>query len=350
MTNTKRILIADDDECLVDALARRCQALDLQVERARDGMSALTKIDALEPDLVILDVNMPSGSGLGICEMVSRDPDLKSIPVIILTGRTDAETIASCNGLDAYYVPKGPDIWSRLEPLVVDLLEIGRSHAAERERPHPPNMGRADQNQPSSDGGDDRSLCQAARAKPGDGGCHDDEPQTDADRIRNQYIDTIFAALGGSQAALEESRDDDRPSYEVTRPWVLCIDDDPEFATTLKLRLQQHGVDLLHAFAGMEGYRFAFTHEAQAIILDQEMPGGNGEYILRRLKENPVTQDIPVIVLTGRKDQALARRMYNLGAARFLTKPLDWDDLWAGLRPLVRREEELAPLCQATLH
>ena len=77
------------------------------------------------------------------------------------------------------------------------------------------------------------------------------------------------------------------------------MDDDPDFAAMLKLRLQQHGVDVLHAFAGMEGYRFAFTHEAQAIILDQEMPDGNGEYILRRLKESPVTEGIPVIVLTG---------------------------------------------------
>jgi DNA-binding response OmpR family regulator len=100
----------------------------------------------------------------------------------------------------------------------------------------------------------------------------------------------------------------------------------------------------------MEGYRFAFTHEAQAIILDQEMPDGNGEYILRRLKESPATEGIPVIVLTGTKDQALARRMYNLGAARFLTKPVDWEDLWAELQPLVQRERELSPHCEAALN
>ena len=135
----------------------------------------------------------------------------------------------------------------------------------------------------------------------------------------------------------------------MTRPWVLCVDDDPDFAATLKLRLEQHGVDVLHAFAGMEGYRFAFTHGAQAIILDQEMPDCDGDYILRRLKENPVTEDIPVIVLTGTKDQALARRMYNLGAARFLTKPVDWDDLWAELRPFVQLEPEPAGLCDALL-
>src|SRR5262245_27962916 len=97
MKNSKRILIADDDESLVDALARRCEKLGARVERAHDGLAALIKIDALEPDLVILDVNMPSGSGLSVCEMVAHDPNLKAIPTIILTGRADGETIAACN-------------------------------------------------------------------------------------------------------------------------------------------------------------------------------------------------------------------------------------------------------------
>jgi DNA-binding response OmpR family regulator len=350
MKKSKRILIADDDECLVDALARRCQALDLDVDRAYDGMSALMKIDALEPDLAILDVNMPGGSGLSVCEMVAQDPHLKAIPIIILTGRTDVETITTCNRLDAIYVSKGPNIWSQLEPLVVDRLGIERAVAAEPKQPDQHDMGRADQSHPSPVGSDACLTHPPSRAMPGDDRGDDDEPQTEADRIRNRYIDTIFAALGGNRAGVNGSRGDDGPQYEVTRPWVLCVDDDPDFAATLKLRLQQHDVDVLHAFAGMEGYRFAFTHEAQAIILDQEMPDGKGEYILRRLKESPATEGIPVIVLTGTKDQALARRMYNLGAARFLTKPVDWDDLWNELRPLIYREAKPTHLCEWALN
>lgn len=336
MFSTKKILIADDDECLVDALARRCQALGVRVERAHDGMSALMRIDSWEPNLVILDVNMPSGSGLSICEMVAHDPHLKAIPIIILTGRTDTETIASCNRLDAYYVPKGPAIWSRLEPLVVDLLGIRQSRPA---GPATTDTSHAVQTHPS----------QSSRATRGDD--HDEiaEPQTE-DRRLKRYLNAIFAALGVNQANLEESRGEDRLPSEWARPWVLCVDDDSDFADMLKLRLHQHGVDVLHAFAGMEGYRFAFTHDAQAIILDQEMPDGNGEYILRRLKESPATEDIPVIVLTGRKDQALARRMHNLGAARFLTKPVDWEDLWAALQPFVHSDRETTPLAQAALN
>src|SRR5262245_7808425 len=167
MSSTKRILIADDDECLVDALARRCQALGLEVAQAYDGTSALATIDAMEPDLVILDVNMPSGSGLRVCEMVSQDPELQSLPVIVLTGRTDGETIAACNRLNACYVRKGPDIWSQLAPLVASRLEI-RRNACQTDQP--------------------------SRATPGEDRAGGDEPQTEADRIRERYINTIFAA------------------------------------------------------------------------------------------------------------------------------------------------------------
>jgi DNA-binding response OmpR family regulator len=325
MTNAKRVLIADDDEGVVDALARRCQALDLRVERAYDGISALTKIDSLEPDFVILDVNMPCGSGLSVCEMVARDAQLKSIPIIVLTGRNDNETIAACSRLDATYVLKGPSIWSQIEPLLYERLGIDRPMPPEAKQP-------AEHGSPSLRVGTET------------------EPAAQAHCIQNRYIASLFAALGWPEPTRETPTDHDSGAGPITRPWVLLVDDDADLAATLKLRLEQHGVDLLHAFAGMEGYRFAITHEAQAIILDQELPNGKGEYILRRLKECPATEAIPVIVLTGTKDQALARRMYNLGAVRFLTKPVDWDKLWNELQPLIDREAKPDALAQAALN
>jgi DNA-binding response OmpR family regulator len=147
----------------------------------------------------------------------------------------------------------------------------------------------------------------------------------------SEAIDGMFALFGWNERFLDEPADD-LPLMEISRPWVLCIDDDSDFSFTLKMRLERQGVDVLRAYAGMEGYRYAFTSEAQAIILDFELPNGNGDYVLGRLKENPVTKDIPVIVLTGRKDKALERRMYALGATSFFTKPYDWTGLWAELQ------------------
>jgi response regulator RpfG family c-di-GMP phosphodiesterase len=59
------------------------------------------------------------------------------------------------------------------------------------------------------------------------------------------------------------------------------------------------------------------------------MPNGQGDYVLDRLKSNPVTKDIPVFVVTGTQDKVLERRMRALGAAGYLQKPVDFDELRA---------------------
>ena len=144
-------------------------------------------------------------------------------------------------------------------------------------------------------------------------------------------LDTVFALLSAetndslldSQAAGGEPRSD--------QPWILSIEDDDDVALALKLRLQQHGVQVIRASAGMEGYRRAFMDAPMAILLDYELPQGNGDYVLRRLKESPITADIPVVVLTGRKEASIERQMRGLGADEFLTKPFDWQRLRAAL-------------------
>ena len=70
----------------------------------------------------------------------------------------------------------------------------------------------------------------------------------------------------------------------------------------------------------------------KASELDYELPEGNGDYVLRRLKESPATHDIPVIVLTGRHERSVERRMRRLGASEFLTKPFDWQRLRSALK------------------
>ncbi len=118
-----RILIADDDKDLADYLAIRCRRMGAEVDVAHDGLTALNKVQFNEPDIVCLDVNMPGGTGLSVCEMLAGDERMNEIPVIILTGHTDTETIRRCHELCAYYVPKCDDVWYRIEPLLRELLE-----------------------------------------------------------------------------------------------------------------------------------------------------------------------------------------------------------------------------------
>jgi CheY-like chemotaxis protein len=120
----KSVLIADDDHALVQALALRVQGLGLRVQVAHDALSALNAVHASPPNLIILDVNMPAGSGLSVCEMLASDAHLSTIPVIILTGREDPVTIRRCHDLLAYYVLKCPDVWRRIEPVLHELLDL----------------------------------------------------------------------------------------------------------------------------------------------------------------------------------------------------------------------------------
>ena len=137
----KRVLIADDDANLVSALTLRFEQLGLDVQQADDAMAALTMVHTDPPNLIVIDVRMPAGNGLSVCEMLASDNRLPPIPVIVLTGASDPETIARCQQLGAHYVQKGCEIWERLRPIVCDLLYIevdgdgrGNPKVAEPER------------------------------------------------------------------------------------------------------------------------------------------------------------------------------------------------------------------------
>lgn len=135
-------------------------------------------------------------------------------------------------------------------------------------------------------------------------------------------------------------------------PWVLCIDDDTDYSDAMKLRLEVHGVAVVRAFDGMGGYRKAFSHPASAILLDYELPNGQGDYVLRRLKENPVTCDIPVIAISGVKDNMIARKMIALGAVCFLHKPVKFQEVrneLANYIEILRADTENVGLGKANL-
>lgn len=290
---TKTILVVDDDRQLVDVLARRCQELGLNVVTAFNAWEALLAAGRHQPDLICLDVNMPCGSGVSICELLSEDASLSSVPVIMLTGAATHQTVRRCHELCAYYVEKCPNVWPRLEPLIRELLNL--------EQPAPTS------------------------AQPNEVG-----PANDG------LVDLVFQMLGADPEFLGPSESVDATSAEPqvlqSGPWVLAIDDDDDYSLALKLRLEARGIRVARAFDGMSGYRRAFLEPAHAILLDYEMPNGQGDYVLRRLKESPATRDIPVIMITGRKGGAIERKVRNLGAAAFLNKPIAFETLLEELR------------------
>ena|ERR1700676_4153182 len=120
--NDKNVLLVDDDPALVEVLELRCRAIGLQTRTAHNALAALQQACREPPDVICLDVEMPGGNGLNACELLAGEPRLANVPVIVLTGKTDCDTIRRCHDVCAYYVPKCGDLWGRIEPLLRELL------------------------------------------------------------------------------------------------------------------------------------------------------------------------------------------------------------------------------------
>jgi PAS domain S-box-containing protein len=105
---------------------------------------------------------------------------------------------------------------------------------------------------------------------------------------------------------------------------VLVIDDDPNALDLLGRTLQGAGVRVVTASDGRGALRLARTLRPAAITLDVIMPEMDGWEVLRELKIDPETRDIPVVMVTMTDDRDMG---YTLGATEFLTKPIERDQL-----------------------
>ncbi len=146
----------------------------------------------------------------------------------------------------------------------------------------------------------------------------------------SREVDSTKQAQGAhSTATFDGPPEDMHPRVDAEHsPRILHIEDDADFSRAVKLRMQQRGIAVLNAFDGTDGFFTAMTEHAHAILLDIEMPNCGGDFILRRLKDNPITRDIPVIVVTSVSCVEMASKLINGGAERVFIKPLDYDQLF----------------------
>lgn len=99
-----KILVVDDDKTVRFMVAHTLAKNGHQVVEAEDGEQGLQKVVAEKPDLVLLDVMMPGMNGLEVCSQLKNNATTKSIPVFMLTGKTQVQDIeeALAAGADNY--------------------------------------------------------------------------------------------------------------------------------------------------------------------------------------------------------------------------------------------------------
>jgi PAS domain S-box-containing protein len=107
---------------------------------------------------------------------------------------------------------------------------------------------------------------------------------------------------------------------KAPRKTVLVVDDEPDIVRLIQLQLEKDGYTVLTALSGDEALQIAKKHRPDLITLDILMEGISGFEVIRQLEDDPVTADIPVIIISIICDEY---QCYSLGGAAYIGKPID---------------------------
>ncbi|KKU68416.1 MAG: Response regulator receiver, CheY-like protein [Parcubacteria group bacterium GW2011_GWA2_47_16] len=244
----KKILVIEDDVFLGDVLLQKLKNDSYEVALCRDGAEGLKKISDWKPDLILLDIILPSMNGYEILEAKVKNKDTQSIPVIVISNSGQPVEISRLLSLGVKdYLVKAqfePD-----EVLAKVRAELGKE--------------------------ENRTLSPENRA-------------------------TAEALLSGKK--------------------ILWVEDDKFLSDIIARKLSHEKCVLVNAVEGEEAIRLALSEQPDIILLDILLPGIDGFEILNRLKADPKTKAIPVILLSNLGQKSDMEKGRGLGASRFLIK------------------------------
>lgn len=118
---------------------------------------------------------------------------------------------------------------------------------------------------------------------------------------------------------------------------ILLIEDEEDIASLIKLHAELEDYKLHVEVDGINGYRAVERERPDLVILDIMLPGLNGFDVCRRIKTNPELKNIPVIILTAKKEEMDTVLGLELGADDYVAKPFSPKVLFSRARAVLRR-------------
>lgn len=118
---------------------------------------------------------------------------------------------------------------------------------------------------------------------------------------------------------------------------VLIVEDEESLATLLDYNLKRENFDVMLAGDGEEAMMKIEESPPDIAILDWMLPKVSGIEVCRRIRSNPDTRNLPIIMLTARSEEADRVRGLETGADDYITKPFSTDELIARVRAVLRR-------------
>ncbi|WP_213697597.1 response regulator transcription factor [Acetomicrobium sp.] len=124
---------------------------------------------------------------------------------------------------------------------------------------------------------------------------------------------------------------------------ILLVEDEENIASLVSQYLSMQGYEIIKAADGDRALEICYESLPDLIILDLMLPIMDGWEVCRRLKKDPITKDIPIIILTARRDERDVIEGLELGADDYVKKPFSLAELHARIKTILRRAHPASP-------
>ncbi len=118
---------------------------------------------------------------------------------------------------------------------------------------------------------------------------------------------------------------------------ALVVEDDPSVFETIRETLEVEGIDCLGAPDGPTALEMVVARRPDLVVLDVKLPGLSGLEVCRRIRQNPVTSRLPIIIVSALGAEADHVRGLEIGADDYVSKPFGVRELLARVRAVLRR-------------
>jgi len=289
LNNFTKILVVDDTEFMrtVTDIQLRSKGINNILE-AKDGSEALQILQQQVVDVVLSDWNMPVMTGLELLNAIRADAKLCHLPFVMITAEAERDRIAEA-------IAHGVS-----ELLVKPYTSANLFERIERAMSWMPQKISA--------------FMTVAPAKSVPGPCIPD--------AQVPSLETTASVVTRSLL-----------------PTILVVDDTPDFLHYLShLFKEEYSVRISHA--GEKALSICQSdNPPDLVLLDIMMPGMDGFEVARRMREHPMSENIPVIFVTSMAGEDARLRGLELGAVDFVTKPIDPEVLKLRVRNFLRYVE-----------
>ncbi len=266
----KRILITEDDRFMANVCRQQFTDAGYEVAIAHDGHAAVEELVARPPDIVLLDLNLPGIDGVGVLRFLRSRETLCELPVIVVSN-------------SAYFSGEVQAAWS-----------AGATHFLNKGDCSPKML--VDE------------VARVLRPPPLDRPLPSEEPR--------EFLPSVPPPLPP------------RANREATGPVrVLIADDDKTIHGVLNFFMTQAGFLVKSAYDGTQALEMAQAEAPDIMVLDGMMPKLSGFEVLERWLDHPYLCNVPVIMLTGNKDDPRKADALANGVVDYLTKPFSPDEL-----------------------